>query len=85
MNVFKRMISLCSKKKSDDSPFIIIKKNLNDDLIVDYALLENKIIDLEKDINIHYNKIENLKLQLEKLKNKSPINIRDEQITDSTK
>lgn len=85
MNVFKRMISLCGKKKSDDSPFIIIKKNLNDDLIVDYALIENKLKDLEKDINIHHNKIENLKLQLEKLKNKTPINIRDEQITDSTK
>ena len=73
-------MDLLSKKHSEISPLIIIKKNTIDENIKEYQSIEEAIADLENDPNISFEKIEKLRSSLKQLKNKTSIKIMDGEI-----
>ena len=73
----KKLMDLLSKKHSEISPLIIIKKNTIDENIKEYQSIEEAIADLENDPNISFEKIEKLRSSLKQLKNKTSIKIKD--------
>lgn len=73
-------MSLFTKKVADPLPLLIIRKNVDDANVKEYASIEEAIIDLEHDPNVSAEKIEKLRSSLKNLKNKSSIRIRNGEI-----
>ena len=73
-------MGLFSKKHSEVSPLIIIKKNTTDDNIREYESIEEAILDLENDPNVSSEKIEKLRSSFKNLKNKTSIKIKNGEI-----
>jgi polyhydroxyalkanoate synthesis regulator phasin len=73
----KKLMGLFSKKHSEASPLIIIKKNTIDENVKEYQSIEEAIADLENDPNVSVEKIEKLRSSLNTLKNKTSIRIKD--------
>ena len=87
MDILKKLKSFFSKNLSfnqnvshGSSPLIIIKKDSADNNIKEYQSIDEAIDDLENDPNVSPSKIENLKLSLKNLKNKTSIRIRNGEI-----
>lgn len=76
----KKLKDLLSKKHSEVSPLIIIKKNIIDENVKEYQSIEEAIADLENDPNVSSEKIEKLRSSLKQLKNKTSIKIKDGEI-----
>lgn len=76
----KKLMGLFSKKHSEVSPLIIIKKNTTDDNIREYESIEEAILDLENDPNVSSEKIEKLRSSFKNLKNKTSIKIKNGEI-----
>ena len=72
-----RFKSLFTKKHSEPSPLLIIKKNADDANVKEYNSIEEAIEDLENDPNVSGEKIEKLRSALKCLKNKSSIRIKN--------
>lgn len=62
------------------SPLFIIKKNAADGLVKEYRSIEEAIIELEKDTNIPFEKIEKLRESVKNLMNKRTIKIKNGEI-----
>lgn len=77
MRNLKSLLGLLSKKPSDPSPLLIIKKSSGDANVKEYRSIDEAIDDLEKDPNVSPAKIEKLKTALKNLKNKNSIRIRN--------
>ena len=77
MKNLKSLLRLFSKKPSDPSPLLIIKKNTDDAHVKEYRSIDEAIADLENDPNVSSGKIEKLKTALKNLKNKNSIRIRN--------
>lgn len=73
----KKLMGLFSKKHTESSPLIIIKKNTSADNIKEYESIEEAILDLENDPNVSVEKIEKLRSSLNTLKNKTSIRIKN--------
>lgn len=73
----KKLKDLLSKKHSEVSPLIIIKKNTIDENVKEYQSIEEAIADLENDPNVSSEKIEKLRSSFKNLKNKTSIRIKD--------
>jgi len=87
MDLLKKLKSYFSKKLSfnqnvshGSSPLIIIKKDSVENNIKEYQSIDEAIADLENDLNDSHYKIENLKLSLKNLKNKTSIRIQNGEI-----
>jgi len=75
--IIKKLVGLFSKKHTESSPLIIIKKNAIDENVKEYQSIEEAIADLENDPNVSVKKIDKLRLSLNTLKNKTSIRIKD--------
>ena len=74
------LMKLFKKKPSKSAPLLIIKQEIDDGNVKEYASIEEAIADLEKDPNVPSDKIEKLRLTLKNLKNKTIIKIRNGEI-----
>lgn len=77
---FSKNLSFKRKVRGGSSPLIIIRKDSVDNNIKEYQSIEDAITDLENDPNVSPSKIENLKLSLKNLKNKTSIRIQNGEI-----
>lgn len=66
--------------KTESTPLLIIKKNVDDANVKEYNSIEEAIADLENDPNVPSDKIEKLRSSLNNLKNKTSIKIRNGEI-----
>lgn len=73
-------MSIFNKKHPVSAPILIIKKDMDDNNVKEYASIEEAIKDLENDPNVPKEKIEKLKSSLKLLKNRSSITIRNGEI-----
>ena len=73
-------MSLFRKKPSMAAPLLIIKQDTDDANVKEYESIEEAIADLENDPNVPSDKIEKLRLTLNRLKNKALIKIRNGEI-----
>ena len=80
MNTLKKLIGFLTKKRSDSTPLLIIKKDSDGVNVKEYKSIEEAIDDLENDPNVPTDKIEKLKSSLKNLKYKSSIKIKNGQI-----
>ncbi|MEW6507719.1 MAG: hypothetical protein AB1432_08250 [Bacteroidota bacterium] len=75
MNILKKLMALFSKKISGSVPLLILRKNLDEEVIKEYNSVEEAIADLENDPDVSSEKIKRLKIALRSLKNKTTIKI----------
>lgn len=69
-----------TKKHSNSTPLLIIKKDADNANVKEYKSIEEAIADLEIDPNVPPHKIEKLRLSLKNLKNRTSIKIRNGEI-----
>ncbi|MBI2417728.1 MAG: hypothetical protein HYV28_07460 [Ignavibacteriales bacterium] len=84
MKFIKKALNLFSKKHPTqtteqvvNAPLLVIKRVSNDWGTTEFHSIEEAIVELENDPNVPFDKIEKLKISLEKLKNRSSITIRN--------
>ncbi|MBU3928863.1 MAG: hypothetical protein KKB74_13745 [Bacteroidetes bacterium] len=77
---FKKLIGLFTRKHTDTTPLIIIRKSPDDAHVTEFNSIEEAIVSLENDPNISAEKIEVLRSSLKILKNKSSIKIKNGEI-----
>ncbi len=74
------LCGLFTKRHSTSAPVLIIKKDTKDSNIKEYKSIEEAIADLENDPNVSAVKVENLRISLKNLKNKTTIKIQNGEI-----
>lgn len=83
MKLWNKIKSIINEQKNlNSAPLIIIQKDSSSSEIKEYDSFEKAIADLESDITIPKEKLEQIRLSLETLKNKSSIRIRNGEIID---
>ena len=80
MNIVKKLVDLFTKKQVRPAPLIIIKKDKAEGNVMEYKSIDEAIADLESVKDFPTEKIQKLKLSLQRLKNKTSIKIRNGEI-----
>lgn len=80
MYLFTKKCFKMHADKTESTPLLIIKKNVDDTKVKEYDSIEEAIADLENDPNVPSDKIEKLRSSLNNLKNKTSIKIRNGEI-----